>query len=215
MYLNGKVKFRYFIYVPIVYILMGVPAMICGRSFTSIMSVYLNQTTNSYDQLTLNVSTFYSLIFINFTPHAELTQYGVPLAIMIVGTFMYLIYAFKIKINERLMVTVALFFALLMPYFMPFMHDRYYFLADALVVLYVILNPKKFYVLPLCVLPSFFGYYKYLFVRDFIIDENTTFRLGALMIMVALIILGNEIFTSEREIDKVEESEENLQVENS
>ena len=199
LFLQGKIKIRYILYVPLVYILMGVPSMICGRSFASIMSVYVNQTAHSYDQLTLNSSTFYALIFHNFQPMKELDQYGICLAIAINGAFIYLIHALKVEIDQKKMVAVVLFFSLLMPFFMTHMHERYFYMADALCILYVILNPKKAYILPLILLPSLTCYMLYLFNIEFFIDTITTLRLGALMYIAALIILGIDIFSKKKE----------------
>lgn len=208
--LKGKTKFRYFAYIPLVYVIMAIPSMIFGRSFSSIMNVYINQTANSYSQLTLNSSTFYALIFHNFQEHLELSQYGVCLAIAITGIFMYLIYALKVKVESKQIVTIALFFAILMPFFMPHMHERYFYLADALCILYVILNPKKVYVAPLVLLPSLMCYMLYLFSISFVnnsmANEEVTLRFGAILYIVALIILGKEIFTAPREENKVIDS---------
>ena len=208
--LKGKTKFRYFAYIPLVYVIMAIPSMIFGRSFSSIMNVYINQTANSYSQLTLNSSTFYALIFHNFQEHLELSQYGVCLAIAITGIFMYIIYAMKVKVESKQIVTIALSFAILMPFFMPHMHERYFYLADALCILYVILNPKKVYVAPLVLLPSLMCYMLYLFSISFVnnsmANEEVTLRFGAILYIVALIILGKEIFTAPREENKVIDS---------
>ena len=94
-----------------------------------------------------------------------------------------------------------------MPFFMPHMHERYFYLADALCILYVILNPKKVYVAPLVLLPSLMCYMLYLFSISFVnnsmANEEVTLRFGAILYIIALIILGNDIFASPREENKV------------
>ena len=57
---------------------------------------------------------------------------------------------------------MALFFAILTPYFLPHMHERYGCLADILAVLYAMMNRKRFYIPLVQILISFNCYMAYL-----------------------------------------------------
>ena len=57
---------------------------------------------------------------------------------------------------------MGMFFAMVVVYFLPHMHERYGILADVLGVVVAFYNPKKFYVPIVAVICSFAGYSVYL-----------------------------------------------------
>ena len=88
---------------------------------------------------------------------------------------------------------IAYFFALLAPFVLPKMHERYFYLADAFACYFFVVKPKKFYVALLSTFGSLTGYINYLFDFTWFRDDNTTLRIGALMILLALILTGYDL----------------------
>jgi hypothetical protein len=66
----------------------------------------------------------------------------------------------------RWLVSAALLSALMPPFLLPGMHERYFFAADVLSVLYAFYDPRRWYVAVLIQFASAFSYYPYLFERE-------------------------------------------------
>ena len=68
----------------------------------------------------------------------------------------------RYHITKEFIVQIALFFAILTPFFLPHMHERYGCLADILAFLYAMINRKRFYIPLIQILMSFNSYMAYL-----------------------------------------------------
>jgi small-conductance mechanosensitive channel len=92
------------------------------------------------------------------------------------------------KISEQAAIThITLFFfcALTVPFFLPRMHERYFYLAEAASILYAVIIPKRWYITLLVILPSCATYFNFLFGNG-----ADLFSLGlTLMSAVILVII--------------------------
>jgi len=66
----------------------------------------------------------------------------------------------------RWLVSAALLSALFPPFLLPGVHERYFFAADALSVVYAFYDPRRWFVAVLIQFASVFSYYPYLFGRE-------------------------------------------------
>lgn len=220
LYFKKYVKLRYFLYIPLVYIIVALPAAFAaGSSFFDrlgqILSVYFNQTVNGYKEVTLNAGTFYALIFTNYKQEEFVSSFALFLALAINGTIMFLMMRDKKKFSENKLIKMFLIFSMTMPYFLPYMHERYFYLADVLVLIYVALNPKKFYVAILEMLNSMIGYMVYLWNVPFFnvvpqdnytIPDNTkamSLRVGSIFYLSAIAILLIDYFNNKEENEEL------------
>lgn len=208
MFLRREFKLRYFLWIPLIYCLMAIPACFASDNFfgrfNEILRIYINQSTNSYQQLTLNAGSFYALIFTNFKNENFISSFSLYLAIAIIGTFIFFIYRSKEKFNRNTWFKIFVLFAMIMPYFLPHMHERYFYIADAIVVVYALINPKKFYIAIMAILNSMIGYMVYLWNVSFInvVPQDTaadstkalSFRFGSMVYLVAIIIVSVDLF---------------------
>ena len=64
----------------------------------------------------------------------------------------------KDGLNDIHVIHAGLLMMMVVTFFLPFMHERYGYVADLLAVMYGIVYVKKFYVTILCVLCSLGGY---------------------------------------------------------
>lgn len=203
LFLRKNLKFRYFIYIPLVYLCFALPSCIVAPSFFvrlgDIMMVYINQSANSYQQLTLNAGSLYGLIFTNFKEEKFISAFSVPLAIALIGTFIYFIYRSKEEFSKTTYVKIVTLFALVFPYLLPHMHERYFYVADVVIIVYAILNPKKIYVAACALINSLIGYMAYLWGISFIplagdSSRSASFRFGALLYLIAIIVVSYDLF---------------------
>ena len=84
---------------------------------------------------------------------------------LILGILMCIMFAMaqkRYRITNEFTVQTALFFAILTPYILPHMHERYGCLADILAILYAVMNRKRFYIPIVQILISFNCYMAYL-----------------------------------------------------
>ena len=236
--LRKEYKFRYLIWIPIIYIIMCIPACFAANSFfdrlKECLLVYVNQTGNSYKQLSLNAGTLYTIIFTNFKEELGLSSMAIPFAVAVIGTFIFIHFRTKKELNNLLYFKLFALYSLLVPFMLPHMHDRYYYISDVLIPLYALINVKKFYVAILSVTNSLIGYMVFLWnipffgvvPQDGSITDGTkamSFRFGGILCLIAIIIItidlykelkdGNDEKEIENEIKKEEiEDKDNVEV---
>ena len=218
LWLKRQVKLRYLLYIPLVYVIVALPASLAAGGdflvrFKEILLVYFNQTVHGYSQVTLNAGTFYALIFTNFKDETFISIFALFLAAIANGTLIFFFQRKKTNYDEKGIVKLFLVFMMTMPYFLPHMHERYFYLADVLVIVYVFLNPRRFYVAILAILNSMIGYMVYLWnvpffnvvPQDGTIEDGTkalSFRFGAILYLVAIILVLKDFFVEIRDGDR-------------
>lgn len=207
MFLRRQFKLRYLLWIPLIYLLMALPSCFVAENFFirlgEIFSVFYNQSVNSYKEVTLNAGSFYALIFTNFKEENFISAFALFLAIAIIGTYIFLIYRSKEKFSNKTWVKIALVFAMIFPYFLPHMHERYFYIVDVLICVYALINPKKFYVAILAITNSMIGYMVYLWNIPFINvvpqeqsdpTKALSFRFGAIIYLIAIIIVSIDLY---------------------
>lgn len=142
LWLAGRVKFRELFVFPGVYVLTAVPALLLGKPLGDIFGVYLGQM-GEYDRLTLNAPTVYQFLPQNGVYNqAFLSQLGI-IAAMIVAFAMLFLGVWKGKrLDNPLAMAVAMVLVVGIPFFLPHMHERYFYLADVLAVCWAAANMR-------------------------------------------------------------------------
>ncbi len=87
---------------------------------------------------------------------------GIILAVMFVVLIGVLIMASKKQLTPAIILKVALVFALAIPFLLPVMHERYFYLADVISIIYAFYFPRYFFVaiiMQLCSLLSYAPYF--------------------------------------------------------
>jgi len=130
--IKKRTPWFYFGVVPGIYFLMMIPAMAAGRSFWDLITIYLNQV-NSYRYLTLSSPNLY--VFIPNDLYDISVKIGTLVTVLVIGAWVS-IYTRRIKTHSlEVMVICALASVALVPFFLPKMHDRYFYPADILSLL--------------------------------------------------------------------------------
>lgn len=157
--LQHKIKLRDLLLFPATFVATLIPAILCGRSLYDTFSIYIKQT-ESYPALTLNCPTFWGLF-----PDNEFETFG-SAALFLAGAvclvFIVYLYQNRKKLNDTILLDAAFLFVLIMPFFLPRMHERYFYLAEIFSVIYALVHKNRFF--PLFInLSSFNCYCAYLF----------------------------------------------------
>ncbi len=205
--LKRKFKIRYFFLIPIIYSLVALPACFASDSFferfMEIWSVYFNQSANSYRHLSLNCGSLYALIFTNFKEEESISAFAVFLAVAIVGTYVCLIFHSKKELTKERTMDLFVLFGLLVPYVLPHMHERYLYMGDVLIIIYILMHPKRFYLAFLAWIDSMIGYMVYLWNVPFINvvpqeqsdpTKALSFRFGAILYLICISFVSYFVF---------------------
>jgi Gpi18-like mannosyltransferase len=119
---------------PIVYVLLVLPAAIAGRPWQELLTIYIGQISddNTKALLSLNAANPYLLIQRVLPP--ELFDTAVIVAVVLavfVGLAMAIAFVIRPPRTPATILLCATICLLVMPFVLPKMHERYFFLADA------------------------------------------------------------------------------------
>lgn len=170
LWLGGRVKFRHLFAFPAAFGLSMVPALLAGKPSRDILGVYIGQTTDSVGWGTLNYNSpsIFSLI-----PHGtEFRPFTAKFAIALAFLFMAAVLALllwrrKILSNASYVLAGAAL-SLGIPFFLPYMHERYFFLGGVLLAIFSCAVPRHAPAAVAAELASLGGYHAYLIGRYFL-----------------------------------------------
>lgn len=189
----GRIKFRHLFIFPAVYIATLLPAVLAGRDFRELLTLYYNNTSSIGDGLNYNSSSLYALLDFSRTPASAASAVGIALAFSLCAAVYVWTLINRRKLSSRTLLGVAVLFCLGIPFFLPHMHDRYFFMADVLTFALAVVAPRTA-LAPVCVsFGSFLGYYAYLKMRYLL-----PMRWGALAMVLALAITAGFVIFSVR-----------------
>jgi Gpi18-like mannosyltransferase len=182
LWAKGKLPLKYFLLLPAVYVALCLPALLAGRPFDELLTIYLQQT-NTYPRLTSSAANLYQWLPDNAKVFGRA---GLIFAVALIGFLSYACLKSAARWGDHLTIRLALASALLVPFVLPYMHERYFYAADCLAIIYAFYFPRRFYV-PLVVgTISLFSYFPFLF-GDFVVIKLA--YLALLMAIVLVIVL--------------------------
>lgn len=151
-----KIKLVHFLSIPIIYFISLLPAVLAGKSFADTMGIYMVQAKEQV-YLEMNWPGLYELIGIE--PYYD--YYGPAAIWFTLGILMCIMFylAYKIyKINKSHMIDIFLYIALVTVYFLPYMHERYGYVAGILAIIVGLINIKRLYIPIIHVVVSYAAY---------------------------------------------------------
>lgn len=179
----GRIKPLHLVWFPIVNLVMVLPSVVCGRNIFDVFMIYFKQTQN-YPSLDMNAPTIFRFVFnVDFE---WFNMLGIMLAGFGVLCLLYFAFIKRDKIDNRALITFFYLSALAVPYLLPRMHERYFFVADVLSVLVFLVARKLWYVPVINIFASFVAYAYYLFGGVTIV--NYIYVAFALMVIILLVI---------------------------
>lgn len=201
--LRKEVSWKYFLLIPLMLFIAIIPAWIAGRPLLELLGVYIYQT-QQYQLLAMTAATVYTWL-----PDTGLTQRyftftGVVFASALSFIFAILIYKSKAKLTSSLLLKLALVSVLFVPFFLPKMHDRYFFPADVISIIFAFYFPEYFFVPVIIILASFFAYQSTLFN---VVPIPYAFLAAANFIVLVIIAKDAviQLFTNDFETEKIQD----------
>ena len=179
LFLKGKIRWFHFLLVPAVYIVLAIPAAMIGRSWLSILSIYIGQV-GQYRGLSMSAPNLYA--FIPDTYYETGLWVGMIIFLMAMAVWGWVNWRAKIAFNQRQIMLMALGALALVPFVLPKMHERYFYPVDAFSFAAIIFVPEMWFVPLLYQLISSLSY------SVFILDASTNFVILAAIINTGTIL---------------------------
>ena len=157
---TGRLKWRHVPVFPLTYVLVILPAVLLGKPFLETLTLYLGQTDSVGTGLNYNSPSVFALI------QSDQTAIFTPLGIAAAFLFLFVVYVWiwrrRACASDTILLIVSLLFVLGIPFFLPRMHDRYFFGADVLSFAAAVALLRLIPVPVLCSFASLLGYHAYL-----------------------------------------------------
>ena len=166
-----RIKIYHLILIPLCYLVLSIPSLIVGRPLKDILLTYINQSSE-YKNLTYNAPSIYQWIPSKFNDIPPVGYIGILITFLVVISIIYVSVRYIKVIKYENIIEISLLLTVIVPFLLPRMHERYFFMADIISLLYAFCFPKKFYIAIIIPIVSLLCYLPFLYNTgtDFIID---------------------------------------------
>lgn len=208
--LNRKVSILHFLIIPVVNIVMCLPAIFMGRNFLDTFTIYLEQT--DYGKLIqMNFPNIYAFMCEGSNPenYYLLKTFSIVLTFVLLGAALVVMIYKKVDIsnsNSFLLTSIWTVFTCVM--FLSSMHERYSYLLDILLIIYVMVTLKRVWLAVACNLISLSGYCSYLFLYRPLELKTTSIIYVAIYVYVTYIFVKEVVFAQKNSGDNSEPSKD-------
>ena len=133
-----KIRLKHFLAFPVAYIVYMLPAVIAGRPFFKVMTLYVSQAGTVGSALNYNSPSLTSIV--SGSPE-ELSKF------LVLAAFLFMLIVFcgasikKEQLDAGLIIGFTSLLVIGIPFLLPHMHDRYFYLAGVLTVLLACAKP--------------------------------------------------------------------------
>lgn len=209
LWLRKKFKLRYFFLTFGVVFLTFLPCYAAGAPFLSPFEKYLNLTME-YAAPNYNSGSLYSFIQNIFwtqkgdvstqIPTYDLIHFaGIFFGLACAFASLYFFYARKIRPTKEAMVLIAAFYAIMIPFVLPHMHERYFYMADIFILLYCLTNKKRYWLILLMQFSSVISYMPFLLNTYFISSfGDHSLRIATIANAIIIAVLLKDILSLPR-----------------
>jgi Gpi18-like mannosyltransferase len=160
LWLRGSIRFWNLLLVPVVYALVMFPAWLEGRPAWDLATVYMTQSV-TYHSLSKNAPNLYLWVPDRYYDPVVIT--GVVLMSVIGIYYVWYVVRSRRRLDPPVILQLCLLSLLMTPFFLPKMHERFFFVADVTAIAYAFYFPRQYLVAIMISFASFFAYQPFLF----------------------------------------------------
>lgn len=164
LYIGRKERFRirHFLYIPLMYLVGGLPAILAGRRITNVYGTYYRQMKHEgYDAMTMNFPNIYGF---GLSDYPALQMPFTVITICIFILFALFLQRYIKQLDKGNLIYVAIWCIWTCTMFLPGMHERYNFAVVLLIsAFYITMSWKKLWVAAILNIISIVIYSSYLF----------------------------------------------------
>ncbi len=163
LWLTGRMKFRHLFCFPAGYGAAILPALLLGKPLEDILGVYLGQTAEGAGTLCYNAASMYAFLPYGAEPNERIgALLGIAAAFLLVLALLAGLFFLRERADSQVLLAAALVMAIGVPFLLPYMHDRYFFLADVLAAAWTCVLPRHIPCAVMVELSSLLAYCNYL-----------------------------------------------------
>lgn len=167
LWFSKKLKFHHLFLFPCVFLLSSVPALLFGKPFRDILGVYLNQAGDSVSWKTVNYNSpsVFSLFPRQADPPIWVPKAAIGAALLFTLGILALLFYRRRSLDNISLALAGTALSLGIPFFLPYMHERYFFLGGVLLAVVACALPALIPAAAGAELASLGGYHAYLMKR--------------------------------------------------
>ena len=189
---TGRVKFRHLLLFPAGYAVTILPALALGKPLTDILGIYLGQMGEHETYLTLNAPSVYA--FLPYQAQVNtglLSTLGIIAAFVLVFAVLGTLFFLRRRVTGETLLAAATVLALGVPFLLPHMHERYFFPAGMIAIVWACVDTRRAPIAALAELSSLSCYSTYLrlkYTLPLLIDgQYYVMAFEAVLILAALV----------------------------
>lgn len=187
---SRKISILNFLIIPVVFIVMVLPAIIAGRSISDTFGIYFAQT-NLYHDLTVACPNIYNIISGDYDMFKNM---GILLTAAVLGIAAYYFVQFKIESNDAY-IYLALWSSYICVFLLPSMHDRYPYLSCMLSIILVAVRKKDWWIALAVNIITLLSWTPYLFQKTII-----SFEYLSIINLILVLFMTYKLFTIHKSV---------------
>jgi Gpi18-like mannosyltransferase len=185
--LAGRLPWRTLLAAPAVFVALDLPAMLAGRDPIELLTIYdMGRQARHVPGLSLRAPSLYAFIPPG-GPTGTIRMLGYVFTAAIVLGICWVLIARAVEMTRERIVLVATLFALLLPFLLPGMHERYFFLADVTTLVLAVYRPRLWFVPLIVQAASLLAYERYLIGSG---PLQLPMTVPATMMLGAVVVVG-------------------------
>ncbi len=189
-----------FLIIPLTNFVLCLPAIFAGRSVWDCFMVYFNQTQTYSYRITLNYINIHQIF--NGNP-AFWNWPSIILAVIICALAVFWILNHHIKLTTEKLLELAIWFAIVLPFVLPSMHERYLYMGEILAVIYYLVYRKHGLIILLINTYAWITYTAFLAPNDYF-----SYHYLALVEVFAIAGMTKNVFQEQRAPQLLEHKKE-------
>ena len=159
--LGGQIRRMELLAVPAVYVATVIPAWLQGRSFWDLLAIYVGQA-EQYRGLTFNAPNLYQ--WIPNTLYEPVYPLGLVVTAGVVVGLVVSVHVHKPEMTMGRILDIAVLCAVVVPFLLPKMHERYFFTADVVSIVFAFFRPRFWWVPVTIGASSYLAYFPFLYL---------------------------------------------------
>jgi Gpi18-like mannosyltransferase len=182
-----RMKWLHLLFFPLTYLVCVLPAILLGRPAASTILLYFDQAGTVGSGLNYNSPSAFA--FLRGAENPELlSKIGIAAAFVFLLVLYVFCFFLRKRLNDHALLTCSLLICVAVPFLLPHMHDRYFFMADALSVCFAVVFASLAHVPVLVSFASLMGYCAYL-TRRWFLDRPESLAWGAAALLLVILTL--------------------------
>ena len=184
--LRGKIQWKHLLAFPAVNVLLVLPAVIAGRGLWDALTISLRETGSVGDGLNYNSPSVFTF-FRKVANPDDAGLFGILAAALVIAMLAVVFFWKRKSASDLSLLMGTVLLAVAIPFFLPHMHDRYFYGAD---MFSLALGCAVLPLMPLALLCEFasgLGYHAYLKMRYLLLMHWGSW---ALILVMATLVLA-------------------------